>query len=212
MAGGLVFSPDSILRGGLTGRVPKRAFVVEGTLLPPRVVATAYHECGHAIVGFVLGRNIPTKISILPEGTSLGRTLNRPFPRWFRPELRITARTREVLEIEMITVLAGFESERRHAGKPNYFGANNDFATAKVYASLVAPDAVGAVPYRRWCCYRARQVVAEQWEGIDHLARTLLTAGELFGRKLDVALIAACRPSTRARRCSRPLNSRKGPG
>jgi len=171
-----------------------------GILPAPRTVAAAYHESGHAVAGFVLGRNVPKKISILPEVGSLGRTLNRPFPRWFRPELRLTTRTREVLEVEMVTVLAGFEAEKRHTGKPNYYGASGDLATAKVYAALVAPDDVGAVLYRRWCAYRARQIVADHWKAIVHLARALLVAGELRGCKLEAALIASCRPSTRARR------------
>ena len=176
-------------------RIHTRAFT-----LSPRTVAVAYHESGHAVAGFVLGRNVPKKISILPEVGSLGRTLNRPFPRWFRPEQCLTARTREVLEVEMVTVLAGFEAEKRHTGKPNHYGASGDLATAKVYAALVAPDDVGAVLYRRWCTYRARQVVADHWKAIVHLARALLVAGELRGCKLEAALIASCRPSKRTRR------------
>lgn len=201
--GDLVFSHDSILREELTGRVPRRAFIGRGILLSPRTVATAFHESGHAIAGFVLGRNVPKKISILPEDGSLGRTLNRPFPRWFRPELRLTTRTREALEIEMVTVLAGFAAEKRHTGKPNYFGSREDIATSNAYAALVAPDDVGAVPYRRWCAYRASQVVAEQWKAIEHLARALLAAGELRGRKLDAVLIAACRSVKRTREPAR---------
>jgi ATP-dependent Zn protease len=165
------------------------------------MVATAYHEAGHATVGFQLRRNMPRGISIRPQGSSLGRTQNCSFPRWFRPELRLPARTRQALETETATIFAGFEAEKRYTGKPNYFGAGPDFEGAKVYARLVASDDEGVTAYIGWCLYRARQAVMDNWPAIDRFARDLLERGELFGRELHVKLTAACRlANSRVRR------------
>ena len=191
--GKLEFNPEVILRGGRPGRIPKRAFVGRGGLHSPGTVATAYHEAGHAIVGFQLGRNMPRGISIHSQGSSLGRTQNRLFPRWFRPELRLPARTRHALETETATILAGFEAEKRHTGKPNYSGAGTDFAGARIYARLVASDDEGVTAYMGWCLYRARQAVVDNWPAIDCFARDLLERGELVGRELHVKLTLACR-------------------
>jgi hypothetical protein len=191
--GKLEFSPEVVLRGGRSGRIPKRAFVGRGVLHSPGTVATAYHEAGHAAVGFQLGRRMPRRISILPQGSSLGRMQNRSFPRWFRPELRLPARTRQALETEAATILAGFEAEKLYTGKPNYLGAGPDFEGAKVYARLVASDDEGVTAYIGWCLYRARQAVMDNWPAIDRFARDLLEKGELFGRELQAKLKAACR-------------------
>jgi hypothetical protein len=191
--GKLEFNPEVVLRGGRPGRIPKRAFVGRGGLHSPGTVAVAYHEAGHTIVGLKLGQSTPRKVSIHSEGASLGRTLNRAFPRWFRPELRLTPRTRHALEAEIATLLAGFEAERRYTGKPDYSGARPDFAGATFYARFVAADDEGVTAYTRWCGYRARQTVEDNWLAIDRFARDLLDAGELHGRKLTSRLSAACR-------------------
>ena len=69
--GELDFCPDVILRGGMEGRVPRFAFVGPGFLISPATVATAYHEAGHAVVGFKLSSNVPRKISVIPVGGSM---------------------------------------------------------------------------------------------------------------------------------------------
>ena len=107
--------------------------------------------------------------------------------------MSLPARTRQALETETATILAGFEAEMRHTGKPNYFGAGPDFEGAKVYARLVASDDEGVTAYMGWCLYRAHQAVMDNWPAIDRFARDLLERGELFGRELHAKLTAACR-------------------
>jgi ATP-dependent Zn protease len=60
------------------------------------VVATAYHEPGHAVVGYQLTGDLPNKISVIPKGGSTG-TYNCPWPRSFRPEKRLTPLRRQRL-------------------------------------------------------------------------------------------------------------------
>lgn len=75
--GGLDVCPDVVLRGGLKGRVPRFAFVGPGCLISPATVTTAFHEAGHAALGFKLQGNVPRKTSVIPRGEFLGKTHNR---------------------------------------------------------------------------------------------------------------------------------------
>lgn len=50
-------------------------------------------------------------------------------------------------------------------------------AEPKVYARLVAADDKGVTAYTRWCSYRARQAVAENWLAICRFAHDLLENG-----------------------------------
>ena len=190
--GELDFCPDVILRGGMEGRVPRFAFVGPGCLISPATVATAYHEAGHAVVGFKLSSNVPRKISVIPVGGSMGRIHNCPWPRSFRPEKAMTALTRARLEDETATILAGSEAERRYTGRANRLGASDDLKGAAVYARLVAgDDAQGVAAYIGWCLYLARKAVERNWAQIERFARRLADAGELEGTELEEALTAA---------------------
>jgi Peptidase family M41 len=186
--GELDLCSDVILRGGIKGTVPRFAFVGRGMLISPATVTTAFHESGHAVVGHQLTGDIPRKISVIPEGGSVGRTRNRPWPRSFRPEKRMTTRTRQRLEDETVTILAGFEAARRYTGRADPHGAGEDFKGAKVYSRLVVgDDAEGVAAYIEWCSYLARR----NWDQIGRFARRLADAGELEGRELKAALTSA---------------------
>jgi ATP-dependent Zn proteases len=190
--GELDFCPDVILRGGPKGRVPRFAFVGRGMLISPATVATAYHESGHAVVGHQLTGDVPRKISVIPEDGSVGRTRNRPWPRSFEPLVRMTPLTRQRLEDETVTILAGFEADRRYTGRADHHGAAEDFKGAKVYARLVVgDDAEGVAAYIKWCSYLARRAVERNWDRIGRFARRLADAGELEGRELKAALTSA---------------------
>ena len=184
--GELDFCPDVVLRGGLKGRVPRFAFVGPGCLISQATVATAFHEAGHAVVGLKLSGNVPLKMSVIPEGGSMGRIRNCPWPRSFRPEKKMTTLTRARLEDETATILAGSEAERRYTGRANQRGASEDL---KVYAKLVAgDDADGVAAYIGWCSFLARRAVEENWRLIERFARRLADAGGLEGSELREAL------------------------
>jgi hypothetical protein len=161
-------------------------------LISRETVATAFHEAGHAVVGHQLTGEVPRKISVIPEGGSVGRIRNRPWPRSFKPLVRMTPLSRQRLEDETVKILSGFEAERRHTGRADHHGAAEDFKGAKVYAGLiVGDDAEGVAAYIKWCSYLARRAVEWNWEQIGRFARRLADAGELEGRDLKKALTAA---------------------
>jgi hypothetical protein len=188
--GELDFCPDVIL--GTEGRVPKFAFVGRGVLISQEVVATAFHEAGHAVVGHQLTGEAPRKISVIPEDGSVGRTCNHPWPRSFKPLVRMTPLSRQRLEDETVKILSGFEAERRHTGRADHHGAGEDFKGARVYARLVVgDDAEGVAAYIEWCSYLARRAVERNWDRIGRFARRLADAGELEGRELKKALTSA---------------------
>lgn len=190
--GELDFCRDVVLRGGTEGRVPRFAFVGRGVLISPATVATAFHESGHAVVGHQLTGDVPRKISVIPEGGSVGRIRNRPWPRSFKPLVRMTPLSRQRLEDETVKILSGFEAERRHTGRADYHGAGEDFKGARVYARLVVgDDAEGVAAYIEWCSYLARRAVERNWAQIGRFARRLADAGELEGRELKKALTSA---------------------
>ncbi|MGO9665310.1 MAG: hypothetical protein ACLP66_18570 [Polyangia bacterium] len=76
--GGLDFCPDVMLRGGIKGRVPRFAFVGPGCLICATTVATAFHEAGHAVVGYQRAGNVPRRISVIAKSRNLGRTDSHP--------------------------------------------------------------------------------------------------------------------------------------
>jgi hypothetical protein len=195
--GELDFCRDVILRGGIKGGVPKVAFVGRGVLISPATVATAFHEAGYAVVGHQLTGEVPRKISVIPEAGSVGRTRNRPFPRSFRPEKRMTTKTRQRLADATVTILAGFAAERKHTGKANCVGAKADFDGARVYARLAAGgDPEGMAAYLKWCGFLAREAVERNWNQIGQFARRLAAAGELRGPVLKATLSASCRAAS----------------
>lgn len=178
----------------------------QGTLISASTVATAFHEAGHAVVGYRLTGDVPKKISVIEDDDgSVGRTHNRHFPKSFRPEKRLTTRTRQRLADETVTILAGFAAERNYTGKANCAGAKADFEGAKIYAKLAAGgDPEGMAAYLKWCGFLARNAVEKNWVQIGRFARRLADAGELEGRELKVALSSACNPDlARSRRHAR---------
>src|SRR5262245_8462689 len=73
---------------------------------------TAWHEAGHAVTSFVLGRRF-TRITIEPGGDNLGQ-VEHPLPgSWLRPDVEINARTRDYIEHRIMILLAGAETERQ---------------------------------------------------------------------------------------------------
>ena len=84
---------------------------------------TAYHECGHAIVGHLLSECDPLrKITIISRGMSLGST-------WFVPEDDNHMYTQEKFEHEMASLLGGYVAEEMVFGQVST-GPSNDLERA----------------------------------------------------------------------------------
>lgn len=149
---------------------------------------TAHHEAGHAIVAFRLGLRVPREVSIVPEGETLGRVRQKPWPASVQPEVQIGPRDRVMIKDQIVAFLAGHEAERRFTGRSNGRGAASDFSAAAGLALRIGDDGEGASAFLRWCSFRTRRIVAFNWKSIRTFARALLGGGELRGAKLKDAL------------------------
>ena len=92
----------------------------ENTIMSPKEKrTTAYHEAGHAVVGWLLPEADPVlKVSIIPRGKALGLTWNLPAERknW----------TKSYMMDEMCTLMGGRAAEMIVNGEPST-GALSDF-------------------------------------------------------------------------------------
>ena len=81
-----------------------------------QLIATAYHEAGHAIVAISLGRNVE-KCTIVRNTIRLGAVhLGK----------RRGQRQQDFFEVEAMILLGGLVSEARHTGQHNWGGAQQD--------------------------------------------------------------------------------------
>ena len=97
---------------------------------PKEKMTTAYHEAGHAVVGWLLPYADPVlKVSIIPRGNALGITWNLPVERknW----------SKSYMLDEMCTLMGGRAAEMIINGEPTT-GALNDFErmTGMAYAMV----------------------------------------------------------------------------
>jgi len=86
---------------------------------------TAYHEAGHAIVGFLVPSHDPVhKVTIIPRGRALGLT-------WFLPTEDKLSQTKEQLESMISTAYGGRLAERIIYGEDDVStGASSDIQHA----------------------------------------------------------------------------------
>jgi len=117
----------------------------ESTIMTPAEKKnTAYHEAGHALVGWLLPYADPVfKVSIIPRGNALGLT-------WYLPEERKNW-TRSNMMDRMCALLGGRVAEELTSGEPST-GALNDLErlTGMAYAMVQyygMSDKVGALSF-----------------------------------------------------------------
>ena len=86
--------------------------------------STAYHEAGHAIVGYLVPEHDPVhKVTIIPRGRALGVT-------FFLPEGDQVSISQKQLESKLSTLYAGRLAEDLIYGEENISGASNDIKVA----------------------------------------------------------------------------------
>lgn len=99
------------------------------TMTQEQLVSTAYHEAGHAIVGYLMPDHDPIhKVTIIPRGRALGVT-------FFLPEGDRVSESREKLEGDIATMYGGRLAEELIYGSNKIStGASNDIKVATQYA------------------------------------------------------------------------------
>ncbi|CCF84463.1 hypothetical protein [Nitrolancea hollandica] len=145
--------------------------------LPQRKDHTAYHEAGHAVAAFVLGRGFYS-VSITSEGNSAGRCYFAPRPEMFNPWSRDPA-TQSRLEIEVITDLAGGIAERIATGFDNVPGMASDVYSAIDTATYITGNEAKRLAYIERAEARAESILRQHWRAVQALAEALLRLGEI---------------------------------
>ena len=99
------------------------------TMTQEQLISTAYHEAGHAIVGYLMPDHDPIhKVTIIPRGRALGVT-------FFLPEGDRVSESREKLEGDIATLYGGRLAEELIYGVDKVStGASNDIKVATQYA------------------------------------------------------------------------------
>ena len=92
------------------------------------LASTAYHEAGHAVAHFVLGRRID-RVTIVPGNGYLGRVQGRVLPKSWSPQQGDFRPPRELRAAEnlLTCLLAGPTAEARFRGRRNLVGASRDY-------------------------------------------------------------------------------------
>ncbi|MBR6054457.1 MAG: ATP-dependent zinc metalloprotease FtsH [Bacteroidales bacterium] len=117
----------------------------ESTIMTPAEKrTTAYHEAGHALVGWLLPYADPVmKVSIIPRGNALGLT-------WYLPEERKNW-SKSVLIDRMCALIAGRVAEEIINGEPSTGALNDLERMTRMAYSMVQyygmSDKVGAVSF-----------------------------------------------------------------
>ena len=96
---------------------------------------TAYHEAGHAIVGYYSEEHDPIyKVSIIPRGRALGITM-------FLPDRDTVSMSKRKLESQIASLYGGRIAEEIVAGKDGITtGASNDIERATVLATKMVTE------------------------------------------------------------------------
>ncbi|AWX13220.1 ATP-dependent metalloprotease [Mergibacter septicus] len=154
--------------------------------------ATAYHEAGHAIVGYLVPEHDPVhKVTIIPRGRALGVT-------FFLPEGDQVSISQKQLESKLSTLYAGRIAEDLIYGKENIStGASNDIQVAtniarKMVTEWGFSDKLGPVLYAEnegevflgRSMAKAKHMSDETAHLIDEEVRTVVSRNYERARKL----------------------------
>jgi len=96
---------------------------------PDQLTRTAYHEAGHVVIAWRVGRAIK-HVTVSPDGDSLGHAQYTAFPASFDPEVDESARTERTIATYVMCCLAGAEAESILIDRATSEGAQQDYASA----------------------------------------------------------------------------------
>ena len=165
-----------------------------------QLIATAYHEAGHAVAAHFL--KIPiTKVTIEPDDDSLGHVRRKNLPRPVYEALRsggLTLHMIDKIERNIIMPLAGGAAERRHRGRSNYVGSWQDRDRVVDFVDRLSASGEEASAYYRLQLVRARGLIESKWYAVEAVAQALLAATTLTGEDVKRIVHEAMRQQHQA--------------
>ena len=139
---------------------------------------TAYHEAGHAVGAFAIGRRF-NKVTIVPDDDTLGSLTGCGWGSKLSPELDEGARLRHRVEAEIILSLAGCVAEAKMTGGCDHIGASGDYNDAVFYASYVTDSTEETEAYIAWLLEKTKNVLSRRWDAVELLADELIKRREI---------------------------------
>ena len=140
---------------------------------PPELVATAYHEAGHAVVALALGRPVH-RVSVRAVMDRLGQCefkkgRHQPTDDWVEDEILIS--------------LAGLAAEARATGVYERGGAARDLRFARTLMLQRASER-SLDRYERRMLAKVENLLADDgvWRAVELIAAELLKLGVISGR------------------------------
>jgi ATP-dependent Zn protease len=150
--------------------------------------STAYHESGHAIVSRITWPKLALRhVTIIPtaEKGTLGHCLGRKFGKSFQPDVELTNKTRDRLEAQIMSLLAGKIAEEKFTGTKSK-GSAYDLMTAASFASNMGDGKVLST-YLDYLSARTEDLVYRPiyWKCVTALAKKLVNERKVSGKDVD---------------------------
>jgi hypothetical protein len=153
--------------------------------------STAYHEAGHAIARFALGRRID-RVSILPDADSLGHVRGQVLPsHLFAKGGDISDVPTKTVEDQIVILLAGPLAEKRFTGRWNRVGASSDYEGASTVAVSTHGDDDVRDAFIRYLEAVGKALIDVHWYLVEALAAALLERETLSGVQVHRVIRAA---------------------
>ena len=150
---------------------------MSSTSHPDQRILTAYHEAGHAVIAIVVGRPV-NKVSIVPGGNRLGAC---------KMSKGRKKASQDVLEAELLILLAGLAAEGRKSGRYNMQGAAQDLRSAEKLALSRAGNPRQAEKILRRSLDKVHHLFDQSvnWAATKSIAGALLESESISGREAD---------------------------
>jgi ATP-dependent Zn protease len=154
-----------------------------------KLIATAYHEAGHAIIGLYFGLQFEY-VTIVECDEYLGRVMfSFDVSRFMKildgtlDEILENEEIEKIVEEYLIMSLSGYTTELKF-GIDNSEGASTDFDSCKDISLRHCGDGESATEFLDICFSKSKYLVNENWDKIITLAHKLLEKNTLLEREV----------------------------
>lgn len=146
--------------------------------------AVAYHEAGHAVMGFLLGRKI-LGASVIPDESSMGRV--EFDTSWIKELHEWDERFSDEMVFQLLIHLAGPAAEEIYTGEyvPIYGEYETDIQKAVDAAEYLVGNSKELDDYLDRAYECATIILTEHWEAVKAVADSLLKHRQLDGWKVS---------------------------
>lgn len=143
------------------------------------LMATAYHEAGHAVMALALGRLVD-RVTIVPGKTQFGHaTLGQ-----CKVQKSRARASKDWLEDEMLILLAGMVAEAQFTGQYCTAGATQDLRAVRRLAESRSGNDRQAARVERRALDKTEYILSDtqHWQAVEAIVQQLLEHQTISGR------------------------------